>query len=201
VDPPHLALEARRGALAELERIRQARAEELQAELARARAAYGDRHPAIARTRELLDRASVPSPRADALRAEIAGLEQDFQRASERAARLVDDEDPALEYERTELRVLLARYGTLRDRIEGARVESAVASAGFDRRYAVAVPAFVPRRPERPIPALSLFAAALGGALLALFAAGTLELRSGKAFERWQLERTLGLRVVGEYRA
>ena len=195
-----ITLESRKAALAELGRLRQARAEELRAELSRERTAYGEQHPILARTRENLERAQAPSAESEALRAEIAGLEQEFARASERAARLVDDEDPALELERSELRVLLARSATLRDRLEAVRVESAIARAGFDRRYAFAVPPMIPRRPVRPIPALSILAGLLGGALLALFAAAALDLRSGAVLEAWQLERVLGLRVLGEHR-
>jgi hypothetical protein len=196
-----VTLDSKKAALAELERFRQARSEELQAELARQRAAHAEQHPDVARAREVLERLVGPSPQAEALRAEIAGLEQEFAAASERAARLVDDEDPALEYERTDLRTLLARYQTLRDRLDGARVESAIAQAGFDRRNAFAVPAVVPRKPDKPIPALHVAAALLGGALLALFAAATLDLRSGRILERWQLERKLKVRVLGEFRA
>jgi hypothetical protein len=196
-----ISLESRKAALADLERLRQARAEELRAQLTRERVAYGEQHPALARTREVLAGVEAPSPQASAMRAEIAGLEQEFSRASERAARLVDDEDPSLEYERTELRILLARATTLRDRVDAARVESAVARAGFDRRYAFAVPPVVPRRPERPIPALSIAAGLLGGALLALLVAAVLDLRSGVVLERSQLEERMGLRVLGELRA
>ena len=195
-----VALESKKAALAEIERFRQARGEDLQAELARQRTSHAEQHPDVARAREILERLAGPSPQAEALRAEIAGLEQEFSTASERAARLVDDEDPALEYERTDLRLLLARYGTLRDRIDGARVESAIAQAGFDRRYAFAAPPVVPRRPERPIPALHIAAALLGGALFALFAVATLDVRSGKVLEAWQLERKLELRILGEFR-
>lgn len=194
-------LESKKVALAELERLREQRVTELRSQLARERITYAEGHPAIARTRELLDEVSGPSPEADALRAEIARLDQQFQGASERAARLVDAEDPSLEYRRTDLRLLLAQYTSLRDRIDGARVEGAMARASFDRRNAFAVPPVVPRRAAWPIPALSIAAALLGGALLALLAATVLDFRSGRALEAWQLERRLGLRVLGEIRA
>jgi hypothetical protein len=63
------------------------------------------------------------------------------------------------------------------------------------------VPALLPLRPKWPIPALSISAALLGGALLALLAAAALDARSGRVLERWQLERRLGLRVLGEMKA
>lgn len=193
-------LDSKKLALAELERLREQRATELRTELARQRITYAEAHPAIARTRDLLDRISGPSPEADALRAEIARLDEGFQRASEKAARLVDAEDPALEYRRTELRLLLAQYTSLRDRVDGARVEATMAQASFDRRNAFAVPPVVPRRAAWPIPALSIAAGLLGGALLALFAAAVMDVRSGRVLEAWQLERA-GLRVIGETRA
>ena len=196
-----VSIESKKLALADDERLRGQRSEELRGELARERTVYGEEHPVIARTRDVLARLSAPSPRAEALRSEIAGLEQQFQRASERAARLVDDEDPALEYQRTELRLLMAQYTSIRDRLDGARVESAIAQAGFDRRYAFAVPPVLPRKPEWPKPALSLAASVLGGVLLALFVTAALDVRSGQILEPWQLERTLGLPVLGEMRA
>ncbi len=190
-------LESKKLALAELERLREQRVTELRTQLARERITYAEGHPEIARTRDLLERVSGPSPEADALRAEIARLDQEFQAATERAARLVDAEDPALEYQRTELRQLLGQYTGLRDRIDGARVEGAMAQASFERRNAFAVPPVVPRRAAWPIPALSIAAAILGGALLALFAATVLDVRSGRVLEAWQLRRK-GVRVLGE---
>lgn len=193
-------LDGKKVALAELERLRDRRGEELRAQLARERIAYADGHPALGRTRELLERLRSPSPEAEALRAEIVGLEQDVARASERAARLVDDEAPALEVQRTELRLLLGQYSAVRDRLDGARVELEAAEAAFDRRYGFAVPPLLPRRPIWPVPALSIGAGLLGGVLLALFVAAALDVRSGRVLARWQLERSLGVPVLGETR-
>jgi hypothetical protein len=194
-------LESRRLALADLERVRTARVEELRGELARQKTTYADQHPVVARTRELLDRLSAPSAEAEALRGEIAGLEQDVRLASERVARLVDDEDPALEYQRTELRLLLAQYTGVRERLEGARTELDASGSGFARRFGYAIPALLPRRPSWPIPILSIAAALLGAVLFTLFVTAMLDLRSGRVLERWQLERTLGVPVIGELAA
>jgi hypothetical protein len=192
-------LDAKKVTLAELERLRDRRGEELRAELERARTAYSEGHPSVARTRELLARVGEPSPDVAALRTEIVGLEQDVARASERVARLVDDEDPRLEYRRAELRLLLAQHAAVRDRLDGARVESEAAEAAFERRYGFAVPPRAPKRPVWPIPALSIAAGLVGGALLALFVAAALDLRSGLVLAGWQLER-LGLPVLRELR-
>jgi hypothetical protein len=176
-------LESRRLALADLERVRTARVEELRGELARQKTTYADQHPVVARTRELLDRHSAPSAEAEALRGEI------------------DDEDPALEYQRTELRLLLAQYTGVRERLEGARTELDASGSGFARRFGYAIPALLPRRPSWPIPILSIAAALLGAVLFTLFVTAMLDLRSGRVLERWQLERTLGVPVIGELAA
>jgi hypothetical protein len=194
-------LDAKKLALVELEGFRDRRVEELRGELARQLADYSEQHPTVLRTRETLERLEAPSPSLAALRHEIAGLEQGVATASERAARLVDEEDPALEYERTELRLLLAQYANVRDRLSAARVEIETAGAGFARRYGFASPPRVPKGASRPNPVLPVAAGLLGGALFALFAAAALDVRSGKVLERWQVERTLGLTVVGESRA
>jgi hypothetical protein len=194
-------LEAKKLAAHEIERFRDTRGEELREELARLRAGYSEQHPAVIRTRKLLEDVSTPPPQLSALRTDIVTLEQDLERASAIAARLVDDEDPALEYQRTELRLLLAQYTAIRERIDGARVESDASSAGFGHRYAFTVPPRIPREPIRPIPLLAIASGILGGLLFAVLCAAALDARSGRILERWQLERTLRLRVLGELRA
>lgn len=193
-------LDSKKLALAELERLTELRSEELRSEYARVRTAYSEEHPDVVRTRKLLERLSVP-PQLAALRSEIVELEQDIDRAAARVARLVDGEDPALEYQRTELRLLLTQYSTVRDRIDGAHVEAQAAKAGFGHRYGFTVPPRIPTKPIRPIASLAIAAGVLAGVLFSLFAATALDARSGRIIERWQIERTLHLRVVGELRS
>lgn len=194
-------LEAKKLAASDMERFRDQRSAELREELARLRAAYSEQHPDVIRTRKLLEDLATPPAQLAVLRADIIGLEQDLERASATVSRLVDDENPALEYERTELRLLLAQYTALRERIDGARVETAASLAAFDHRYGFAVPPLIPRKPIRPIPFLAVAAGVLAGIGFALLAATALDARSGRILERWQLERTLHLRVIGELRA
>jgi uncharacterized protein involved in exopolysaccharide biosynthesis len=194
-------LEAKKLAASEIERFREQRGQQLREDLARQRAGYSERHPDVVRTRKLLDALDAPPPQLAALRTDIATLEQDLERATATVSRLVDDETPTLEYERTGLRQLLAQYSTIRDRIDGARVEMRAAEAGFEHRYGWTVPPRIPRKPVSPNPLLALGSGVLGGLVFSLFAAAALDARSGRVLERWQLERGLGLRVLGELRA
>jgi hypothetical protein len=194
-------LEAKKIASAEIERFRQQRGQELREELARQRSAYSEKHPDVVRTRKLLDSVSEPPAQLGTLRSDIAELEQQLEQASATVSRLVDDENPSLEYARTELRLLLTQYSTIRDRIDGAKVEMKAAEAGFEHRYGFTVPPRIPRKPIGPIPVLALVAGVLGGLVLALFTVTALDARSGRLLERWQVERVLGVRVLGELRA
>jgi hypothetical protein len=194
-------LDSKKVALAELERLTEVRSDALRTEYARIRTTYSEEHPEVVRTRKLLERLSDPPGQLATLRSEIVELEQDVDRAGARLARLVDGEDPALEYQRTELRLLLTQYSTVRDRIDGARVETQAAKAGFGHRYGFTVPPRIPTKPIRPIASLAIAAGVLAGALFSLFATAALDARSGRIIERWQIERTLHLRVVGEMRS
>ena len=194
------SLEAKRIAATEVDRMREQRHEDAREELSRLRAMYSEQHPTVQRTKKLVESLESPAPQVAGLRADIAELEQELDRASTKVSRLVDTESPELEYERTELRVLLAQYATVRDRIDGARVEMQASQAAFDHRYGFTVPPRLPRRPVGPIAPLVIGSGILGGLLLALFAASALDARSGRLLERWQLERGLGVRVVGELR-
>jgi len=171
--------------------------------------------------RQNIDAIAGPSPQIEALRAEAAELErgivmrggsvQGHSRESAGAAprdrgeisaipRVLVDDDPQLEYERGQLRLLFNKYNALRERIDGARVELDTAQAAFKYRYSVITPPQMPRRPLKPNSLVVLAASVLGGVFFALFAAALLDLRSGRLLEGWQLERRTGLRVLAEIR-
>ena len=86
------------------------------------------------------------------------------------------------------------------DRINAAQLELDAARAAYKYRYAVIWPAQVPKRPVSPKPPKVLGLGALASFLLAAFAAILAEVRAGRVLERWQIERTLNLRVLAELR-
>jgi uncharacterized protein involved in exopolysaccharide biosynthesis len=94
--------------------------------------------------------------------------------------------------------VAAAKYEELMMRVDGARIEQDTARAAFKYRYSVVRPAEPPKAPTRPNVPLTLVGGVLAGVLLAYALSTWVDLRRGTAVEAWQLERELGLPVVGE---
>jgi len=215
-------LEAKQRAIADLEEFRQRRLTELHTLLAEQRKTYGPSHPAIADTQRSIEAVSGESPQIAALKQEEADLRDQIRRrggadpaaaapAAEGAAlppvsfsRSAPDTrrgDPAAEpplgYAQSRLKSAMAEYEDLLERLEGARIELDTARAAFKYRYGVISPAQVPKRPVRPGPAFLAI-----GLLLALFsavgAAVLADVGRGRIVESWQVERFMGLEVLGE---
>ncbi len=208
-------LAARRRALTNLEALRQQRLADLQAQLAREQTVYAPSHPTLISTRAALESLSQPSPQITALRAEAQDLERQLAlrgRPSPDAAsgpvlesdptgvrlRLVGTDDPRLEFERRRLEDLLRQRSNLLDRIDSARVEMDTAQAAFKYRYSMIAPPLLPRKPIKPYGLLAVVGGVLGGLSMAFFASAAADLGGGRILERWQLERSLGLPVLGD---
>jgi capsular polysaccharide biosynthesis protein len=86
------------------------------------------------------------------------------------------------------------------ERTDGARIELAVSHAAFKYRYTVIRPAQVPRDPLFPDVKLLLAAGFLASLLLALAVVVAKDLLSNRILEAWQIERRLGLPVLGTLR-
>jgi uncharacterized protein involved in exopolysaccharide biosynthesis len=214
-------LAAKRRALSDLVEFRQRKLEELQAQLLKLEAVYADQHPDVVSTNQNIESLKAPSPQINELDAEVLDLERevvrrggqvgDVPRITPMAAMTEgellgpfgsprEDEDPRLEYERGQLRLLLRQYTGMLERIEGAQMEIDTVKAAFKYRYTIITPPLMPRKPLKPNPLVVLAAGVLGGVLFAVFAAVVIDLRSGRVVERWQLERSLGLPVLAEIR-
>jgi hypothetical protein len=212
-------LAARRRALADLESFRDQRIAELQTQLARERAVYAEAHPTLIATRNALQLLAQPSPQVSALRAETAELERQLtERGSatdettllptgaetqltEARLRLLLLDDPRLALERRRLEDLLRQRSSLVDRLDGAMLEMDTAKAAFRYRYGVVAPPRIPKRAAKSYGLLAAVGSLLGGFSMALFASVAADLRGGRVLERWQLERGLGLPVLGELKA
>jgi capsular polysaccharide biosynthesis protein len=94
-------------------------------------------------------------------------------------------------------RLELNQLESVLERIDGARIEMAVSQAAFKYRYTIVRPAEVPRRPSRPNLQAIIAAGAFGSLLLAVVAAVTRDLLSNRILEAWQIERQLGLPILG----
>jgi uncharacterized protein involved in exopolysaccharide biosynthesis len=95
------------------------------------------------------------------------------------------------------LRLELNQLESVLERTDGARIELAVSDAAFKYRYNVIRPPQVPKDPKSPNFKLIVIAGLFGSILLALSATMVKDLLSDRIFERWQVERRLGLPVLG----
>jgi uncharacterized protein involved in exopolysaccharide biosynthesis len=98
------------------------------------------------------------------------------------------------------LRTELNQLQSVLERTDAARIELAVSQAAFKYRYTVIRPAQVPKDPVFPRYNLMLAAGVLASLMLALAVVVAKDLLSNRILETWQIERQLGLPVVGTLR-
>jgi uncharacterized protein involved in exopolysaccharide biosynthesis len=96
-----------------------------------------------------------------------------------------------------QLRLELNQIMSVLDRTDSARIELAVSQKAFKYRYTVITPAQVPKSPVRPHAVRILGAGLLASLILALVAVAVKDLLSNRILEQWQIERQLGLPVLG----
>jgi uncharacterized protein involved in exopolysaccharide biosynthesis len=200
-------LEAKERAIADVEEFRRRRQADLQAQLDAQRAVYSEVHPTIVALRQDLEALSRESPQVAPLREEARRLRAEYaQRLAQETARQEARTAAPAPVRRfapgdTE-RVRQARfeYQQMVERMNAAQLDLDAARAAFKYRYSVVWPAQLPKEPVSPKPArdfaLGLLAALLGTLGLVTF----LDLRSGVALHRWQVEEALALPVLGELR-
>jgi hypothetical protein len=201
-------------AVQEVDLARQQRLADLQSRLTQQRRRFSDEHPIILRLREEIGSLSGASSQQQGLRDELAQLRQDHKarfgqelaaadpglvarasaprgatpRAPPSGRALLEDE-----------RVRDARFvhQDLVQRVNAAQLELDAIRAAFAYRYEVIAPAQVGPGPVSPGPARVL-AGGLLALLLALLAAAAPDLGARRLVERWQVERGLGVTVLGE---
>lgn len=210
------ALAAKRQALVDLEEFRRRRTEELRSQLFQKETVYADRHPEVLAARQSIAAMSQPSSQIEALRAEARALEREFASRGGRLEataggtvrsfvgdplelRPQESEDVQSEVERGQLRLVFDQYANVLLRLEAARLELDLARAAFKARYSVISPPKLPRGPYKNYALRRMLAGLLGGVALAFFASVGADLRGRRILERWQIERSLGLPVLGEF--
>jgi uncharacterized protein involved in exopolysaccharide biosynthesis len=213
-------LVAKRRAIKDLDEFRLRRLGEMQARLAELKATYADTHPLVIDAKQAIAQLQEPSPQITALKAQEAELLRGFlrrggkmsdldrpdapvslpQETTQRARVLHAEpsQDAVGEYSRSQLKFAIENYQSLLERIDGARIELDTARAAFKYRYTVVTPAQMPKKPVKPNPVAIIAGSAIAGLFLAIFAAAVADVRSGLLLERWQVERALGLPVIGE---
>ena len=209
-----------RNALGQQEAAYTQRVSALQARLTELESRFGTAHPEVAASRSALESASVEPASLVSLRREEtrlvgqlaqlgaavpgstdAGAELAMQRLNfERLLRERADslEDPRVTYARSQLKIATTSYEDLLDRLEAARIELETAKAAFKYRYTVISPAQYPKLPDAPNTILLVVGGLLCAAFAGVFAATARDVLSGKVVESWQIQRQLGLPLLGE---
>jgi hypothetical protein len=204
-------LEARQRAIRDMEELRLRRIADLQTQLDQARNTLSDAHPTVIGLRKDLEAASRESPQLQALREEERKLAKDYsdrlarEGLSGSAAATVGqppaptepaanpEEDPLVRQARAEYEQMVARVTSAQVELDGAR-------AAFKYRYNVIWPPQRPTDPVSPNPQKILGLGLLASFLLAFAAALAPDVLAGRIVERWQVERSLGVPVLGEVR-
>lgn len=106
--------------------------------------------------------------------------------------------DPEMVAVMTELRKKQATHDELLGRLEDARIEIETANVAFGYRYMMTEPPLYPKKPVSPnIPVMivgGIFAALLFGVVMAVIA----DVLTGRILSAWQIERYLGVKLLGE---
>ena len=211
--------------LSSLRRSYENRRKKSEDELAALRASLGPDHPDVRDAQRTRDSLSQPPPELLALQAEEAKLAERVGampgRDSGRMAvsshgdgddntfdmvrMAVSDElfnqieaDPEIVTILAELKKRQDTHDELVRRLAGARIESETANAAFEYRYNLTMPPVFPKKYVKPnVPVLVGAGVVLGLILGCVFAVAR-DLFSRRILEAWQIERFVGLRVLGE---
>jgi uncharacterized protein involved in exopolysaccharide biosynthesis len=113
-------------------------------------------------------------------------------------ARADPGDDPSTAMARAKLQAASAKYNELLSRIEAANIELDVTRASFKYQYTVVRPPELARSPSKPNVPLVALAFSVISLFLMIFLPGGIDLLRGRFVEEWQLERALGLPLLGE---
>jgi uncharacterized protein involved in exopolysaccharide biosynthesis len=214
--------EGKKAAIKELEDMRARRIAELQTRLTEQRATYGESHPIIVDTTQSIEALSQESPQLVQLRKQEDELHHEYLNRTGRipepssppgeglerpilhdnrirsVVAPLETDDREIEFAKKQLRFQMETYDRLMERIDGANMELQTARVAFKHRYLVIRPPQVPRTADQPKPGKVLGAGLAAALVLALLAAAGADLRTGRIFQRWQIERSAGIPVIAE---
>ncbi len=205
----HSLLEAKQRAIHDVEDFRRRRLADVQAQLDQARNTLSDQHPTVIGLRKDIDALTRESPQIETLREDERRVRREYNERLSReglpatAAPAVTAPSPpdlAPEPEQDpRVRQAQLQYEQMMIRVNSAKAELDAARAAFKYRYNVIWPPQFPRKPVSPDPVKILGVGVLASLVLSLLAAAAPDLWSGRIVERWQVERSLHLPVLGEF--
>jgi hypothetical protein len=108
--------------------------------------------------------------------------------------------DAVAEFATLTLRRQLNELRSILERTDAARIEFEVSKAAFKHRYSVVSPAEEPGDPSFPETRAVLAAGLLASMLFAIFSAIAADVLSNRLLEPWQVQRLLGIPVLGTVR-
>ncbi|ACG74106.1 lipopolysaccharide biosynthesis protein [Anaeromyxobacter sp. K] len=202
-------LASKQRAIEDLENFRRRRIAEVEAQLQQALNALSEVHPTVIGLRQELAAASRESPQIGTLREEERKLRaQVIDRAAREgttpSAAAFSAPLAASDTTRTgdDPRVVEARaqYEQMNQRLGAAQVELEAARAAFKYRYNVVWPPQVPQSPSGNSRLEVALAGLLFSLALGLAVAAAPDIVRGRIMQRWQVERSLELPVLGEMR-
>jgi hypothetical protein len=210
-------LKSKRLAIADLEDFHRRHVADLETHLEEVRTRYSETHPAVLDAEQALETARPESIQVVALRKELAPLEAELKlRGFDSDAALKnspshdmslqqtleamdphEDEDPDIDFAKSQVRHALGHYNDMLDRTAAARLEQDRAGAAFKYRYIVLWPAQKPLGPYRPKPLAVLAASLVAGLFLAVVSVTLIDVASKKLLEPWQVEHAVGVETLG----
>jgi uncharacterized protein involved in exopolysaccharide biosynthesis len=216
-------LRSKQQVIFEMEDFRRRRIADLSSKLGELKQTFSEFHPAVIDLQQSLQQQErEENPQLSLLRQEFRQLEDQYERRGGpalestesdssgqltvealRIGRAMGDEleSPDVEQAKTDLKYELGRYSSLAEKIDQVKTELEAQRAAFHYRYGVLRPAAMPKSPSKPSKKFVLAAAGAMGLLLAILAALLRDVRSRRILERWQVERQLGVAVIGEVQA
>ncbi len=208
-------LDGKQRAIEDVEEFRRRRLAELHAQLDEKRNTYSDAHPSVIQLKQDIESLTKDSSQVATLRDDEAKLRKDYDaRLAQEGvtegtptAQPTSPTRPNLPRQRAagtpvedDERVRGARfeYQQIEGRVNAAELELDAVRAAFKYRYNVIWPPQVPVDPVSPNPVKVFTAGFLAAFILAVLAAAAPDLRAGRILERWQVERSLDLPILGE---
>jgi uncharacterized protein involved in exopolysaccharide biosynthesis len=214
------ALQNVRNVLAQQEAGFAGRQTEANAKLADLETKYGPNHPEVMAARGVAEQAAAPWSSLATLRreegqlvaqlarigttvaeqpdvsAELALQRQGFEKLLRQRSDTI--EDPRITNARSQLKIATTTYEDLLDRQEAAKIELETARAAFKYRYVVTTPPQLPKEPRSSTALLLLLGGVVCGGCAAVFLSTTRDVVDGRLLESWQIQRQVGLPLLGE---
>ncbi|MEO7094751.1 MAG: hypothetical protein ABI175_15950, partial [Polyangiales bacterium] len=222
-------LAEKRRQIRESDEPRQRKIAELKAQLAELKVTYAPAHPSVIALEQKLAEAQVEPTELKKLKAEeqalLDGQSNDVPSeydetappkplapkpipmlapvAPVKGSGITEKEEPTPElmHARAKLAAAATKYQDLLNRIDSARIEMLTAQAAFKYQYSISQPAEFPKKPKKPNVPVVVVGGLFAAIVLALLAAASRDVMSGRFIEAWQVQRRLKLPVLARVRA